>query len=704
MCREVNMNEIHKRAVGQSHAGASSLDNRPQGTSDAGAEGRSQSPLQNERPKQSGEGRATRGSRILLVMLVVTALLTSVAMVSLVAGRVMYDADARNENEWRVPYLVFARAIGENATWLKYKDWVDGHGFSYHSSLRNPTIFALLDGEGMFIHDGMMVPFPNGQYGNPYPITRGEFVLNEDLYVLVLGGDNAPYGQMGTVRINASGGEVVGPLWNIDWPLLIDVETAIAVSGDTVHMAARDVTHGLTSAAESSVYYTRSEDPAAIWSAPIGILSQAVSPYRVNIAVDGADTVAVAVSATDYSSDEPMKRDFLIWSHDGGRSWEEPINVTGDPVPHDFRYRSHLAILPNGTSILCFDPDRADLSPEFFMIGPSGQRVRLTPPHGGEYRDLKLWMEPGGTDVDSEVRALLTDENGTMGYELRLGHAGLCETMFPVSSRMASGIWFGQSDESIRSVAIVDRYTPFGGAVFTHGEIILLETNRSTGEERPIGGPYTIVWGHTADEDMDYQARTSRLIGYTWVLVGILMALVLMVFASRIALPMGQGHRDLKRKARAVGATGILILAMFIVIYLFIDEYDNRQYYSFYIFYLLLGILLVEMLAMTSRRWSVVRLLHLIFIPYLLIAVGLFALSTFEAGHQLKETLDLTTMLGICILMLAMDLVLVAVLFGRRGTPHPLRGSRVVRLLPIVCFYLIALMPIVLMDSYFLMI
>jgi len=694
------MNEIHKRAVGQSHAGASSLDNRPQGVSDSSVDGRSPRPPTDEKSELSVGDQATRASQILPVMLVVVALLTSAAMVSIIVGRVMYDADARMEDVWRHPYLDSAWPVGENATWIKYNDWVDGHGRYDRFSSRNPVIFALLDEGGQFIHDGMMVPFPNGQDSNPFPITRGAFTLHDDLYVLVIEGDSAPYGRTGTVRINASSGEVVGPLWNIDWPLLIDVETATAVSGDTVHMVARNVTHGLTSAAEYCVYYTRSEDPAVNWSAPVGILSKTFRPYRVNIAVDGADKVAVAVSATNFSSDGSMDMDLLIWSHDGGRSWDEPVNVTGDPIPHGDIYRSYMAILPNGTSILCFDTDEEDLSPELFMISPSGLRVRLAFPNEGVYHDLKMWIEPNGRDEAAEVRALLTDRYGLMGYEVRLGPAGVYETAFPVSRFVASGLWIDQSDESIRSLSVVDDYSWLGSVDDAQGECILLETNRSTGEERLIGKPYEIVWDHTYHEDMDYEARTSRYIGYTWILVVALMAIVLMVVASRKTPLMGRGHLGHKRIARAVGFIGISILAMFAVTYVFIDQDGNRQYYSFYIIYMLMGIFLIEMLAMASRRWSTVRLLHLIFIPFLMMSVIEFALHSVETEWDLDDFLCFPTILCLCILLLAIDLALIKVVYGLGGPRHPLKESRVVRLLPIVFFFLIVLMPIVLVLAY----
>jgi len=338
----------------------------------------------------------------------------------------MYDADARWENVTRNPYLDSAWAIGGNATWIKYNDQIDGHGWKPRPSQRNPVIFALLDGEGQFIHDGIMVPFPGGQSGNPFPRTRGVFNLHDDMYVLVLEGDSVPYGRTGTVRMDASTGDVVGPVWNIEWPLLIDIETAVAVSDGTVHLVARNVTHGLTSAAESCVYYTRSEDPTTNWSTPIGVLSKNFRPNRVSIAVDGADNIAVAVWATNYSSDEPTDMDLLIWSHDGGRLWGEPVIMTGDSVPHgdSYSYRNYMAILPNGRTICCYDPIQKDLSPEFFMVDPNGHSDRLTLPHEDDYQDLKMWIGPDATDEGTEVRALLTDVNGMTAYELGLGLAG----------------------------------------------------------------------------------------------------------------------------------------------------------------------------------------------------------------------------------------------------------------------------------------
>jgi hypothetical protein len=159
-------------------------------------------------------------------------------------------------------------------------------------------------------------------------------------------------------------------------------------------------------------------------------------------------------------------------------------------------------------------------------------------------------------------------------------------------------------------------------------------------------------------------------------------------------IPARREPPDRRRVGLFFGFAGLGLLLLFTALILWEDAPISifEKYLWAWLLYLLLGVLMVELLVRLSLGLGLVRLLHLLYVP--LIVLLLLVLINVEIWPITEVRLDSGGfVIVVWVTLMAVVFSCYYFVIGKGGRRHPLSGSRAIQLLLVMALLLVAIMP-----------
>jgi len=557
-----------------------------------------------------------------IALLVLIGLLVSMAI-----GRAVYDGAETSSNTDRDPYVLTAVPVGNDTTAVLYRDY---HGYmDTYYGLEGAEV-AFLDGHGHYLADPTMVTgldaLPSGQNSDEL-IWAFHGTSNGTTFMFIAKG-KGPDSQLVSFHIGARDGtmsEVVEPIPGLN---ASGYHLVIACEGDTVHVLLwkehHFSYHPLINIS-GEAFYLRSLDGGSSWEAPLELTTGSASAaYGTMVAHD--DVVSVLLlKLIDPDRGFNLTTGEMIQSFDGGSTFGSPVVLSGDPIPSDARPFKGMGLGDDGSMLAClrireYDRIQQDLC-SVYRISPAGavKDLRLHVPIDDmtfepvNYEDdlqhyrsdvFVLWNEdywPG------RYNYTMRDVNGTVLDAWEKEPAGLSWQPRIIVTRIVDGKYIGIQTKQV-SVSSGDdkRYAT---------ELLLVAQDPETYKTVTIGKPYEVVHLHTEADEAAYVDSATHLSTAVWMSF---MAVLATGLLGTVIRRRPDAWSPLDRTITAMLASMVVILPLLLIAGIMTVGHGHEHWWQpelgfLGLFYVVEGIIAIELLVGTSFKARHVRFLHLSF-------------------------------------------------------------------------------------------
>jgi hypothetical protein len=575
-------------------------------------------------------------ARLLATRITIASLVALLVLLGwLVLGRMHYDGTERYSNNDLDPAVLSALDVGTDVTAVVYGD-SEGRG----NRLSQPTDeigIAFLDVRGRYINPPTSLTgswFYNrpDEVGGAVSAAHGTTSGVAIVYTTRDSHSGRPTG-LRCVRVDALSGAISPAVEPIPGLGMGGMEFQSVSWGDALHVLVWRH-YDLQPEYVGYVQYVRSTDGGRTWQSPIRLLAGNVSATWSCLVARGDIVSALLLGVRDPVKDWNVSTDLLVQSVDGGAAFGSPIALTGDTIPKEIE-RSVAAQGEDGHILLnTVEGQDSGGQASVFRLLATGDTDRIALPSTEWAVQVNLVMDdahPQSFRADVCTVPFFDPVDHTAEIRIYDLDGGLLSTTALTDSYY---MWLRHDLSYVRAVDGKRIGIEAHSIDVSHGdvakgatELLLFEEDTVTKERVTIGKPYEVVFEHSDAEMAKYRTRTSSGILAAW------LVLIVLLTAGLVASRLSDSAPDKEESVRWVEGllytmAALLPLSLIAGIIAISDgAYWHSTFNFFGLFYVIAGVLMVEMRARISSKVPPPRLLQVPFAAFGMLLVALYSSS-----------------------------------------------------------------------------